>query len=46
MGHGRCCVVGCKNSESTPGIKFYNFPRAQHKLIQREKWIAALNRVK
>ncbi|XP_072398805.1 uncharacterized protein [Diabrotica undecimpunctata] len=39
MGFRKCCVINCKNTTKNTQFKFYSFPTAKHKLIQREKWI-------
>lgn len=47
MPNRNCCVVNCKNTEkNNPNLKFYSFPRAQHKREQRKLWIIAVRRQK
>lgn len=40
-----CCVVNCKNNNNNCKYDFYTFP-GNKKADQREKWIAAIKRVK
>uniref|UniRef100_L7LVV9 THAP-type domain-containing protein n=1 Tax=Rhipicephalus pulchellus TaxID=72859 RepID=L7LVV9_RHIPC len=41
-----CCVKDCHNHEGQPGIKFYRFPGRPYEINRRNKWIAAVRRVK
>ncbi|RZF35215.1 hypothetical protein LSTR_LSTR014009 [Laodelphax striatellus] len=39
-----CSVPNCENKGYNSNVKFYTFPLSEHKLIQRRRWIAALNK--
>ena len=40
-----CCVFNCKNTHENSTCEFYKFPRHAYKKNQKEKWIAAVQRV-
>ncbi|XP_072395062.1 uncharacterized protein [Diabrotica undecimpunctata] len=42
--YSSCCIDTCKNTGYNSECKFYSFPVAKHKTIQREKWIIAINK--
>ncbi|KAK0173139.1 hypothetical protein PV328_006381 [Microctonus aethiopoides] len=44
MGFRKCCILHCSNTTKNSPYQFYHFPRAQHKLIQRAKWIDAVRK--
>ncbi|KAK0070782.1 hypothetical protein PV325_014082, partial [Microctonus aethiopoides] len=39
MSFRKCGVLHCSNATKSSPYQFYRFPIAQHKLIQRAKWI-------
>lgn len=44
--YNNCCIKTCKNTGYNSNCKFYKFPVSKHKVMQREKWIAFVNKIK